>query len=154
MRTCLTIALALACAIVFCLAGPKSLCQEKKEGAEKKEADVVITSPKKGEEVEQINQVEGKCHKKGHPVVLVRAASDTEWWVQQPVEDPKDGEFTSAAHFGREGDIDKGVKYRIIILLAPSKEAAQEKFKTGDRMKALPPVSQCPRSEQVEVVRK
>lgn len=121
---------------------------------EKKGAPAVVTSPKKGEEVEQTNQVVGKLAKKeSWPVILVRASNDTEWWVQPPIDEVKDGKFAGSAHSGREG-MDQGDKYSIIILVCPNKETAQDKFKDGDRIKSLPPSSRYARSEQVEVVRK
>ena len=118
---------------------------------EKKQREVVVTSPKAGDKVEQFTDVEGRMNvKEGWPVVLVKPlVGDQPWWVQSPVESVENGKFIAASQFG-DAATKEGTKFRIVIVLAPSKAAAM-KFEKG--MQRSSPPAGLTRSDYVTVTR-
>lgn len=120
---------------------------------EKKAAGVVITSPTDGQNVEQSEQVEGQLRvERGWPVVFVKALTDSgqAWWVQSAVDEVSGGNFAAQCTFGTE-DTKPGTKFRIVVVLARTKEDAG-RFEAGKKMSTLPPG--LPRSEPLSVTRK
>jgi len=148
MAVCHRVLLFVVCAFVLTNSADTT-AQEKK-----KEAVAAITAPKDGGKVDQTDQVEGKLNTtEGWPVVVIKPLVGIEpWWVQPPVEELKDGEFSIQAHFGNE-ETKPGTKFRVMIFVAKSKTDAHS-YKANTTLKALPPESKHPRSEPVEVERK
>jgi hypothetical protein len=117
--------------------------------AEPEKKEVVVLSPKEGGKVSQSEDVDGQLNVPGWPVLLVKPEGDQPWWVQSPVDEVVMGKFTSQAQFG-EADTKAGTKFKIVVVVAPSKDEAR-KFERGMKRKSLP--AGLPRSEPVSVVR-
>jgi hypothetical protein len=111
----------------------------------------VILSPKANAKVGQFEEVEGQLNvKEGWPVVLVQPLIGGQpWYVQGEVDEIAEGKFTSKVQCGNE-KTKSGTKFRIVIVVAKDKAAAQ-KFAAGDTRNALP--AGLPRSAYVDVVR-
>jgi hypothetical protein len=115
---------------------------------EKSPAELV--APKEGAIVAEVEEYEGRLTNGAWPVVFVRRVAEDElWWVQPPVDEVADGQFTGRAHFGAN-DVPKGTKFAVVILVAKNKEDAR-KFKPGTTLKELP--ADLPRSREVTVFR-
>jgi hypothetical protein len=113
---------------------------------------VVVKEPKDGAKVNQNQDIEGKLgQKQGWPVLLVRAIDgDTRWWVQEPVDSVAEGgEFTAAANIG-DNSTPAETRFSIVVIVAPSKQAALTAYPAGKKMVSLPSL---PRSKYITVIR-
>jgi hypothetical protein len=121
-------------------------------GADEKtaRAPAELVAPKEGATVSEVEEFEGRLGRDGWPVVLVRPeVEDGPWYVQAPVEEVTDRQFTGRAHFG-DKDTPKGTKFILAVLVARTREEARE-FKAGTTLKDLP--ADLPRSRLVAVFR-
>jgi hypothetical protein len=150
-----TIAVTAFFCLILTLSGKPAATQEPKVDKGKQNQatkEVTIVSPKDGDKVDKLESLDGKLSvQDGWPVVLVQPqAGGQPWWVQSTVDQVDKGKFSASVQFG-EDDTPAGTKFKICVVLAPSKQAA-DKYKTGDRL-ASPPAG-LPRSEIVSVTRK
>ncbi|HRX81936.1 MAG TPA: hypothetical protein P5307_22865, partial [Pirellulaceae bacterium] len=81
-------------------------------------------------------EVHGKLAGPLAPVILVRAATDNMWWVQQEVQRDAGGEFTAIVHFGNE-KTPAGTEFHMVAL-TPRSTSEAAAFKVGDSIKDLP----------------
>lgn len=110
---------------------------------------VELTLPEKDSTVQIYEAIEGTISGKGWPVVLVQPVAPEEpWYIQKPVESCADGEFSGHAYFGTE-KTPVGMKFRVVVLVAPSEEKASE-YKVGEALKTLPKL---PKSKAITVTR-
>ena len=70
------------------------------------------------------------------PVVLVRAASDSMWWVQDRVQRDAEGAFTGLVRFGND-KTPAGSEFRLLAI-TPQTSSDAESYKVGDSLKELP----------------
>jgi hypothetical protein len=116
---------------------------------DRSEPPAVITSPSEKARVGTSEEIEGQLAVEGWPVVLVRPMlPDQPWWVQAPVEEVAKGKFSAQVQLG-DGMTEKGTRFRIIVVVAPTREEAL-KFKRGATRTSLP--AGLPRSEPVTVI--
>jgi hypothetical protein len=141
-----------AVALLVACAGAAVVGPPGAAGQDRKEREVTILSPKEGARVGQFEEIEGRRDaKEGWPVVLVQPlAPGQPWWVQAAVEEVTDGKFTANVQIG-DDKTKPGTKFRLVVVLAKDREAAQ-KFEAGMTRNSLP--AGLPRSEPVQVVRK
>ena len=96
-----------------------------------------ITSPKNSANVPRVAELNGRIQTGYHPVVLVRPLVDNSvWYVQRSPELNEAGEFTLNVVLGNS-QTKQGQRFRIIVLAAPSKEAAN-KLKVGAAVRKIP----------------
>jgi hypothetical protein len=96
-----------------------------------------ITSPKTSANVDRVAEVKGRIQTDYHPIVLVRPLTDgSVWYVQNTPELTETGEFTLKVVLGNS-QTKQGQRFRIIVLAAPSKEAAS-KLKVGTAVREIP----------------
>lgn len=101
-----------------------------------------ILTPKDRANVARLEDFQGRLTKKGRgwPVVLVRPLIDEEpWYVQPEVSMASGGGLFTTRLFLGDTRTPPGTQFRILILVAPSREEAQRKFKRGAAMRNLPP---------------
>jgi hypothetical protein len=112
---------------------------------------IVLSEPRDGQKVRETEELEGRVSIPGaYPVILVKAVIGAEWYVQPPVEEIKDGEFTAQVYFGQAGT-PAGVRFQVVVVAAANKEQALKQFKENERLKSLP--VGLPRSKVITVVR-
>ncbi len=70
------------------------------------------------------------------PVILVRAASDSMWWVQDRVLRNAEGEFTGLVRFGND-KTPAGSEFHLVTL-TPRSSSDAALYKVGDSLKELP----------------
>jgi len=120
-----------------------------------KASDARLLLPKAADRVARVEDVKGWINLKsgGWPVVIVRPLVDEEpWFVQPEVEGvTKKGLFTTRAYFG-DAMTPAGTEFRILILVAPSKKDAEEKYPRGTTFRSLP--ADLSTSDPVEVIRR
>lgn len=96
-----------------------------------------ITSPETSANVSRVAELKGRIQAGYHPVVLVRPLTDNSvWYVQRSPELNEAGEFTLKVVLGNS-QTKQGQRFRIIVLAAPSKEAAN-KLKVGVAVRKIP----------------
>lgn len=96
-----------------------------------------IISPRTSANVPRVAELKGRIQSGYHPVVLVRPlADDSVWYVQRPPKLNEAGEFTLNVVLGNS-QTKQGQRFRIIVLAAPSKEAAS-KLKVGTAVRKIP----------------
>ncbi len=96
-----------------------------------------ITSPITSSNLPRVAELKGRIQTGYHPVVLVRPlADDSVWYVQRTPELNEAGEFTLKVVLGNS-QTKQGQRFRIIVLAAPSKEAAS-KLKVGTVVRKIP----------------
>lgn len=137
---------------------PKSLRRTRtfllaKGGIKADPKPVALEAPTDGSKVAAGADVEGRLNIPGAwPVVLVKALTggDNErWWVQPLVEDVVDGAFAVHCAFG-DDNTKPGTKFRIVVVVAKSKEAAA-RFVAGTTRPILP--VDMVHSQPVDVIR-
>lgn len=119
--------------------------------AEQTKPAAEILSPEEGAIVAADEQVQGRLHTRGFPVVLVRPLVGHEpWYVQPEVTLAKQRRFSGQVFFGND-TTPPGTQFRVAVLVARSRKQAARRFKLGATFDALPP--EIPRSPFVTVVR-
>jgi hypothetical protein len=109
----------------------------------------MIVSPKRNKEVERSQEVIGKLHVPGQPVVLIRSeGGDGTWWIQPAPELRQRGYFRTAARFGNSKSR-KGDRFHVVVLVLRS-ELEAELFKDRESLPDLPKAIL--KSEQIPVV--
>ncbi|MBI2479005.1 MAG: hypothetical protein HYV60_10350, partial [Planctomycetia bacterium] len=81
-------------------------------------------------------EVHGMLRGEVDPVILVRAASDSMWWVQEGVQRNAAGEFTAVVRFGNE-KTPAGSEFHLLAL-TPRSSSEAALFKFGESLKELP----------------
>jgi hypothetical protein len=114
---------------------------------------VVVLEPRPGATVGRTGDVAGQLKgMKGWPVVFIRGlGAEDAWYAQAPVKElDAQGRFSIRGFFGGPGVYPPGAQFRVVVLVAPDREAAGQ-FKVGREYAALP--EGLPKSRSVTVTR-